>query len=82
MSPSQDQQSSLKKSEWLDGSRAARTATWVAIFYLVTTDILGLFSVPWAFPQLGYGPRNLIAHHRWHPLGIRWLGALENVHAN
>ncbi|KAB2581225.1 hypothetical protein DBV05_g79 [Lasiodiplodia theobromae] len=42
--------------EWHHASRAARTATWGAVFYLITTDILGPFSVPWAFTQLGYGP--------------------------
>ncbi|KXL46487.1 MAG: hypothetical protein FE78DRAFT_146064 [Acidomyces sp. 'richmondensis'] len=42
--------------EWQVASRAARTATWGAIFYLITTDILGPFSVPWAMSQLGYGP--------------------------
>ncbi|KAI9683299.1 MAG: hypothetical protein M1822_006164 [Bathelium mastoideum] len=42
--------------EWLTASRAARTATWGAVFYLITTDILGPFSVPWAMTQLGWGP--------------------------
>ncbi|KAI9852675.1 MAG: hypothetical protein M1838_006132 [Thelocarpon superellum] len=42
--------------EWVQASRAARTATWGAVFYLITTDILGPFSVPWAMSQLGYGP--------------------------
>lgn len=46
----------ISNEEWLDASRAARTAAWGAIFYLITTDILGPFSVPWAFSQLGYGP--------------------------
>jgi hypothetical protein len=26
------------------------------IFYLITTDILGPYSVPWAMAQMGYGP--------------------------
>lgn len=42
--------------EWTNASRALRTATWAAIFYLITTDILGPFSVPWAIGTLGYGP--------------------------
>ncbi|KAB8446270.1 hypothetical protein FH972_025250 [Carpinus fangiana] len=42
--------------EWRMAARAARTATWGAIFYLITTDILGPFSVPWAIAQMGYGP--------------------------
>ncbi|KAI1139452.1 transmembrane amino acid transporter protein-domain-containing protein [Hypoxylon sp. FL0543] len=37
-------------------SRAARTASWGTIFYLITTDILGPTGAPWAFAQLGYGP--------------------------
>lgn len=32
--------------EWLRASRAARTATWGAVFYLITTDILGPFTTP------------------------------------
>ena len=46
----------ISDEEWLTASRAARTATWGAIFYLITTDILGPFSVPWAMTQLGWGP--------------------------
>ncbi|OBR11308.1 transmembrane amino acid transporter [Colletotrichum higginsianum IMI 349063] len=42
--------------EWKRASRAMRTASWGAIFYLITTDILGPFSTPWAFAQMGYGP--------------------------
>lgn len=32
--------------EWTNASRAMRTATWAAVFYLITTDILGPFNVP------------------------------------
>ncbi|KAK5174841.1 hypothetical protein LTR16_011501, partial [Cryomyces antarcticus] len=42
--------------EWHQAARAARTATWGAIFYLITTDVLGPYSVPWAMSQMGYGP--------------------------
>jgi len=42
--------------EWKNASRAVRTAGWTSVFYLITTDILGPFSVPWAFAQMGYGP--------------------------
>jgi len=42
--------------EWIRASRAARTATWGAIFYLITTDILGPFSTGYAFSQMGFGP--------------------------
>ena len=39
-------------SEWRNASRAVRTAGWSGVFYLITTDILGPFSVPWAFAQV------------------------------
>ena len=42
--------------EYVHASRAVRTATWGAVFYLITTDILGPFSTAWAFKQMGYGP--------------------------
>ncbi|KAI0198814.1 transmembrane amino acid transporter protein-domain-containing protein [Astrocystis sublimbata] len=42
--------------EWIDASRAFRTASWGAVFYLITTDILGPFAVPFAIGTLGYGP--------------------------
>ncbi|KAI8626759.1 transmembrane amino acid transporter [Xylariaceae sp. FL1651] len=44
------------ETEWGHGNRALRSAGWGAVFYLITTDILGPFSTPWAFAQLGYGP--------------------------
>jgi len=49
-------QVSVSVEEWSSASRALRTATWGAVFYLITTDILGPFSVPWAMSQMGYGP--------------------------
>ncbi|RWA06914.1 hypothetical protein EKO27_g8179 [Xylaria grammica] len=42
--------------EWVDASRAFRTASWGAVFYLITTDVLGPFAVPFAIGTLGYGP--------------------------
>jgi hypothetical protein len=42
--------------EWYQASRSLRTAGWGAVFYLITTDVLGPYSVPWAFAQMGYGP--------------------------
>ena len=30
--------------------------SWAAIFYLITTDILGPFNAPFAFSQVGYVP--------------------------
>lgn len=35
--------------EWKTASRAVRTAGWGAVFYLITTDILGPFSTPWVY---------------------------------
>ncbi|KAI8631240.1 transmembrane amino acid transporter protein-domain-containing protein [Xylariaceae sp. FL1651] len=42
--------------EWSNASRAFRTAGWGAVFYLITTDILGPFAVPFAIGTLGFGP--------------------------
>ncbi|KAJ5723155.1 hypothetical protein N7488_001190 [Penicillium malachiteum] len=42
--------------EWSNASRALRTATRGAIFYLITTDILGPFGLPYAFATMGWGP--------------------------
>ena len=41
--------------EWANASRALRTATRGAIFYLITTDILGPFALPYAFATTGWG---------------------------
>lgn len=41
--------------EWTNASRALRTATRGAIFYLITTDILGPFGLPYAFGTMGWG---------------------------
>ncbi|RFU29312.1 hypothetical protein B7463_g7030, partial [Scytalidium lignicola] len=46
----------ISNEEWNTAARATRTATWGAMFYLLTTDIIGPFSVPWAMAQTGYGP--------------------------
>lgn len=40
--------------EWETASRAARNATWGAIVYLITTDILGPMNAPYAIAQFGY----------------------------
>ncbi|KAJ5176700.1 amino acid transporter [Penicillium canariense] len=42
--------------EWTNASRALRTATRGAIFYLITTDILGPFGLPYAVASMGWGP--------------------------
>ncbi|KAL3427796.1 transmembrane amino acid transporter family protein [Phlyctema vagabunda] len=46
----------VSDAEWKRASRAIRTAGWGSVFYLITTDILGPYSVPWALAQMGYGP--------------------------
>ena len=43
----------ISSEEYERASRAARTASWSAMFYLMTMDILGPFSVPWAFAAVG-----------------------------
>lgn len=40
--------------------RALRQAGWAAVFYLITTDILGPFNAPIAIAQLGYVPGILL----------------------
>ncbi|KAI9172713.1 hypothetical protein HJFPF1_02225 [Paramyrothecium foliicola] len=46
----------ISDAEWTNASRALRTASRGAIFYLITTDILGPFGLPYAFATLGWGP--------------------------
>lgn len=46
----------VSEQEWKTASRAMRTASWGAVFYLITTDVLGPYTTPWAFAQMGYGP--------------------------
>lgn len=36
--------------EWVEASRAMRSATWLAVFYLITTDILGPYGAPSVLP--------------------------------
>lgn len=50
----------VTESEWEQAQRAARTATWGSVFYLITTDILGPTNVPWAISRMGYGPGVII----------------------
>ena len=40
--------------EYVTASRAVRTATWSAVFYLITTDILGPFATPFAFAAVSF----------------------------
>ncbi|KAH7925765.1 hypothetical protein BV22DRAFT_406117 [Leucogyrophana mollusca] len=61
-SPSSDEkkqtteEGSVTAGEYRAASSALRTATWGSVFYLITTDILGPYSAPYAFAQVGYGP--------------------------
>jgi hypothetical protein len=43
-----------------DLAQQARTASWLSIFFLITTDILGPTSAPYAVSQLGYIPGSLL----------------------
>lgn len=40
------ERATVSDEEWQNASRALRTASWSAIFYLITMDILGPFNVP------------------------------------
>lgn len=42
--------------EWVNASKALRNATAMAIFYLLTTDVLGPFGLPYAVATTGWGP--------------------------
>ncbi len=48
--------SAITDDEWRNASRALRTASWGAGFYLITTDILGPYGVGFALGTLGWGP--------------------------
>ena len=50
-----DKRAEISDEEWTNANRALRTATWGAIFYLITTDILGPFGLPFAFASMGWG---------------------------
>jgi hypothetical protein len=45
-SPTRRNLGGVSNSEYKTASRAIRTATWSSAFFLITTDILGPFSVP------------------------------------
>ncbi|KAI6131783.1 transmembrane amino acid transporter protein-domain-containing protein [Pisolithus thermaeus] len=51
-----DTSGSVSDGEYRAASSALRTASWGSVFYLITTDILGPYTNPWAFSQVGYGP--------------------------
>lgn len=41
--------------EWIKASKALRNATAMAVFYLLTTDVLGPFGLPYAVATTGWG---------------------------
>lgn len=45
----------ISDEEWVNASRAFRTASAGAVFYLITTDIFGPFGLPFAFATMGWG---------------------------
>lgn len=45
-SPDRAQPFVIAEEDYIRASRAVRTATWGAVFFLITTDILGPFSTP------------------------------------
>lgn len=53
ISPPSESNESLE-AEWRRASRALRTSTWMGIFYLITTDILGWSQTPYVFANTGY----------------------------
>lgn len=54
--PGRKNGAAVSDEEWANASRALRTATRGAVFYLITTDILGPFGLPYAFATMGWGP--------------------------
>lgn len=49
------QRMNITDEEWINASRALRTASSGAVFYLITTDIFGPFGLPYAFATTGWG---------------------------
>lgn len=50
-----ERRASVTDEEWTNASRAVRSATAGAVFFLITTDILGPFGLPYAFATTGWG---------------------------
>jgi hypothetical protein len=51
----QEKRAAISDEEWRNASRALRSATAAACFYLITTDILGPFGVGFSFGTMGWG---------------------------
>jgi hypothetical protein len=45
----------ISDEEWTNASKAMRNATAMAVFYLLTTDVLGPFGLPYAVATTGWG---------------------------
>lgn len=50
-----DKRAAVSDEEWANASRALRSATAAACFYLITTDILGPFGIGFAIGTMGWG---------------------------
>ena len=44
------------EAERMNALRALRVTSWMAVFYLITTDIIGPFNAPYAISQVGWAP--------------------------
>ncbi|KAL5119101.1 hypothetical protein ACEQ8H_003025 [Pleosporales sp. CAS-2024a] len=51
-----NQRAVVTDEEWINASKALRNATGMAVFYLLTTDVLGPFGLPYAVATTGWGP--------------------------
>jgi hypothetical protein len=49
------ERATISDEEWINASKAMRNATAMAIFYLLTTDVLGPFGLPYAVATTGWG---------------------------
>lgn len=49
------QRAVVSNDEWVSASKAMRNATAMAVFYLLTTDVLGPFGLPYAVAATGWG---------------------------
>lgn len=47
---------SLDEQERVEAARALRMASWISIFFLLTTDMVGPATAPYAISQVGWVP--------------------------
>lgn len=52
---------SLDERERVEATRALRIASWVSIFFLLTTDMVGPATAPYAISQVGWVPGVIIS---------------------